>query len=414
MKAPLPDLFGNKSPQTDDEWNQLDYRAADIFSPHSPIDEEELFVGRIDLVEGLIETVFQRGQHAILYGERGVGKTSLANIIGTKLFTKSKRFSIIKRNCTEAHDFKLIWEHLFDTIDAGDGSTVGQNLHHDANAYDIYKCIDGLPNNLYPIFIIDEYDRIKDKEIHIKMADTTKYLSDYSSRATVVIVGVARDVRGLFGGHPSIERNVRQLPMPFMARTELAQIFDKRLPDLGMTFDEDALDTLIRLAQGLPGYTHLLGQNAARNAIRRRSLRIEVEDLNVALYKSIDACDEKIKNLYAVAVRSTKPANQYRQALLACAMAPIDERGYFPAKNVEEPFSQIMERQMKIPHFARHLAEFCDEERGPALVKEGKPKSFMYRFSDALLRPFVVIKGINDGLIPRDAIRHHQMTHETV
>jgi Cdc6-like AAA superfamily ATPase len=107
MKAPLPDLFGNKSPQTDDEWNQLDYRAADIFSPHSPIDEEELFVGRIDLVEGLIETVFQRGQHAILYGERGVGKTSLANIIGTKLFTKSKRFSIIKRNCTEAHDFKL-------------------------------------------------------------------------------------------------------------------------------------------------------------------------------------------------------------------------------------------------------------------------------------------------------------------
>src|ERR1700730_12913334 len=126
MISPLSDLFGNKGPQTDTEWNQLDFRAADIFSPHSPIDEEQLFVGRLALVDGLFETVFQRGQHAILYGERGVGKTSLANIIGTKVFERSKRYTFVKRNCTEAHDFKLIWEHLFDKFQLSDGSTLGQ------------------------------------------------------------------------------------------------------------------------------------------------------------------------------------------------------------------------------------------------------------------------------------------------
>lgn len=83
MAEEMADLFGKKAqPQTDDDWRQLDYRAADIFSPHAPIDEEQLFAGRLDLIEGLIETVFQRGQHAILYGERGVGKTSLVNILG--------------------------------------------------------------------------------------------------------------------------------------------------------------------------------------------------------------------------------------------------------------------------------------------------------------------------------------------
>jgi hypothetical protein len=386
------------------QWRSLDFRAVDIFSPHAPIDEEQLFVGRLDLVDGLIETVFQRGQHGILYGERGVGKTSLAYVLGTKIFAKSKRYTIIKRNCTEQHNFKLIWQHLFDKILTSDGSPLGDTLRRDCNAYDVYNAIENNASNIHPIFIIDEYDRIKDVETHTKMADTIKYLSDYSSRATVIIIGVARNVRGLFGGHPSIERNVRQLPMPFMNRAELAQIFDRRLPELGMTFDPDTQDTLIRLAQGLPGYTHLLGQNATRNAIKRRSLHIETEDLNAALYKSIDACDEKIKDLYDRAVRSTKPGNQYKQALLACALAPIDERGYFPAKAVKEPFSGIMGRQMEIPHFARHMTEFCDEERGPALIKEGKPKSYVFRFGDALLRPFVVIKGINEVIITGDAI----------
>jgi hypothetical protein len=171
-----------------------------------------------------------------------------------------------------------------------------------------------------------------------------------------------------------------------------------------MTFDVETQNTAIRLAQGLPGYTHLLGQNAARNAIKRRSLHIEMEDLNVALYKSIDACDEKIKDLYDRSVRSTKPNNQYRQALLACALAPIDGRGYFTAKAVKRPFSQIMRKEMDIPHFSRHLAEFCDPERGPPLVKVGRPRSFAFRFSDALLRPYVVIKGMNDGLIPRKTL----------
>jgi Cdc6-like AAA superfamily ATPase len=400
MAPDYGDLFGPRTaPQTNEEWNQLDYRAADIFSPHAPIDEEQLFAGRIDLLDGLIETVFQRGQHAILYGERGVGKTSLVNVLGTKIFAKSNRYKIVKRNCTADHSYRQIWTQLFDAFKLPSGDSLSEIVDRNTGAYEIYRAIENFPANMQPIFIIDEYDRIQDEDAHVKMADTIKYLSDYSARVTVIIVGVSRDVKGLFGGHPSIERNVRQLPMPLMNPDELAQIFERRLPDLGMTMDEHAQQTLIRLAQGLPGYTHLLGQNATRNAIKRRSLHVEMQDLNVSLKKSIDACDEKIKDLYDRAVRSTKPGNQYRQALLACALAPVNDRGYFSTKAVKGPFSKIMRKPMDIPHYARHLNEFCNKERGPTLIKEGKPKSYVFRFSDALLRPFVVIKGITDKLI---------------
>jgi hypothetical protein len=84
---------------------------------------------------------------------------------------------------------------------------------------------------------------------------------------------------------------------------------------------------------------------------------------------------------------------------LACALTPIDDRGYFAAADVKGPFSRIMGKPLDIPHYARHLNEFCDPKRGPSLVKVGQAKSYQFRFADALLRPFVVIKGINEGLI---------------
>jgi len=65
----------------------------------------------------------------------------------------------------------------------------------------------------------------------------------------------------------------------------------------------------------------------------------------------------------------------------------------------------LAKKEMEIPHFARHLTEFCTAERGPALLKEGRQRSYVYRFSDALLRPYVVIKGMQDKMIPKQALK---------
>ncbi len=352
-----------------------------------------------------METVFQRGQHAIIYGERGVGKTSLTRVLQKKIFVRATRYKIIHRNCTASHTFRTIWEHLLDDIKYDEDLRFSDLVDQNTDGYQLNKWIQSMPESFHPVFIIDEYDRVRDQRTHTQMADTIKYFSDFSCRATIIIVGVARNVKSLFGGHPSIERNIRQLPMPYMSNEELIQIIDKRLDDLGMSIDNYVRSTMVRLAQGLPGYTHLLGQNATRNAIRRRSMRIEMGDLNAALETSITTCDEKIRDLYAQSVRSTKPQNQYKEALLACALAPIDERGYFAAADVRIPFNRIMNRDdMDIPHFSRHIAQFCKDERGPALIQEGRPKSYQYRFSDALLRPYVVIKGINEKMVMPDMV----------
>ena len=51
------------------------------FSPGAPIDKKSLFAGRTAQVISVIQAIVQRGQHVVLFGERGVGKTSLAAVL---------------------------------------------------------------------------------------------------------------------------------------------------------------------------------------------------------------------------------------------------------------------------------------------------------------------------------------------
>jgi Cdc6-like AAA superfamily ATPase len=389
-------LSGPSIPATDEEWEKLDFQVQFAFTPHTAIDDQQLFAGRYDLIVRVIETVFQDGQHAIVYGDRGVGKTSFANIVGEKVFKRTNAVKTIKRSCTVEHDFKLIWQHVFDDYNY-EGVAAAEWLETHNNPFDIFKLLASMATTCRPIVIIDEFDRVQDPKTKILMADTIKYLSDYDKKTTVIIVGVADSVMELFSGHKSIPRSLEQIRMPRMNAAELQDIIRVRMSDVGMRMDMSTRDEIVRLSQGFPGFTHLLGQTSARAAIRRRSITVSDFDLAQAIPVAIEKADATIKDAYASAIRSSKPNNQYKQVLLACARAASDERGCFLANAVCDPLSHIVGRRREIPSFARHLNEFCDKDRGPALIKTGVPKRYEYRFADALLRPFITLNGAKDA-----------------
>lgn len=398
-----PSLFRDitqtpSAPHSLSEWMALDSAITQAFTPHAPIDEDTLFAGRMDLANDVIDAVFQKGCHAIIYGERGVGKTSFANILRDRVFSRSGMVKFIKRNCTATHTFKLIWQHALDgyTIE---GKSSKEYITDDTNAYDIYKFFDMLSPSDRPLLVIDEFDRVRDSDTYEKMADTIKYLADFNSNATVIIVGVGDNVHELFGGHPSIHRNVRQIKMPKMTRSELAGILERRVPIVNLAVPDAIIGKIVDLSQGFPGFTHLIAQATFRAAVARRDIHVTEVDLKNGIQKCVDLADEQVKNAYFKAVRSTKPNHYYKEAMTAFALAESNERGYFKAVAIKAPFSDIMGKEMDIPNFARHLKEFQDDERGPVLLREGKPKTYEYRFVDPLLKPFSILYGIKDQII---------------
>ncbi|MGH8769066.1 MAG: hypothetical protein ACREVT_12925, partial [Burkholderiales bacterium] len=102
----------------------------------------------------------------------------------------------------------------------------------------------------------------------------------------------------------------------------------------------------------------------------------------------------------ALAVHSNRQEALYRPILLACALAvPDDEAGHFTAQAVCEPLAQILKRKVSIATFDDQLKAFTTPERGNVLVRRGTSRKYKYRFSEPMMHPFVIMKGIKDGYI---------------
>jgi Cdc6-like AAA superfamily ATPase len=394
------------TPKTEEDWQDLEGRARHIFKPRAPIDDQTLFAGRGQQIMSLIDVIYETGSHAILHGERGVGKTSLANVIKDKILGPAKYTTVLKVSCSPGDVFSSIWSNVFFGYRWSDRS-VADVIAENPRPFTVYKVAESLGANRSYLVILDEFDRVQDGETKTLIADTIKYLSDNPVNFTVVVVGVGRSVDQLFGSHPSIQRCCTQIPMPRMQVGELTQIVASRVPRLGMSITDDVVASMIRFSQGLPGYMHLLGQLAAIVAIECRSLEIDDSHLKIAVQRAVELADESTRHEYHLAIRSTKTDNRYRQVLFACAKAKKNELGQFRAVDVCEPYSEVMERPMRIEHFARHLNAFCEQARGPALTKSGQKKGYMYQFSNPLLEPLVVMTGISEtGTVKKPARVH--------
>ena len=63
-----------------------------------------------------------------------------------------------------------------------------------------------------------------------------------------------------------------------------------------------------------------------------------------------------------------------------------------------------------IPQFIVHLKKFRTPGKGAILQDEGENWSRRYRFKTPLMRPYVVLKGIQDGFISQEDVMRFEYT----
>lgn len=364
------------------------------FSPSAPIDRKTLFAGRVDQLKDVLTTVTQRGQHAVIFGERGVGKTSLANVILEILGDQVNKADCGPINCDSTMDFSALWRKAFREMHTKDG-TLADLLPDRATPDDIRHVLQRVARTL---IVFDEADRIVDRKTTALLADTIKNLSDHSVETTIVIVGVADSVDALIAEHVSIERNLVQIRMPRMSDAEILEIIDKGASIVKMTIEGSARKRIARLSQGLPHYAHLLCLHAFQSAAFNSSLTVTDKEVTAAIAQALKKAQQSVVSAYQRAVTSPRD-NLYKQVLLACALADTDSLGYFYAGDVRDPMSKIMGRPYEIPAFSQHLNAFCEGDRGPILKRTGTARKYRFRFVNPLMQPYVIMHGIESGLL---------------
>lgn len=346
----------------------------------------------MDQVLDVINTVAQRGQHVMLYGERGVGKTSLANVLEDVFSDKDlARFESVRVNCNANDDFMSIWANVFHELEqAGEGQWDEADVPEEPEQ--VRHTLEGLDKRM--LIVVDELDRLQNLNALSLLADTVKTLSDHSVGATLVLVGVADSVDELIGDHRSVTRALNQIHMPRMSVPELEEIVDKGLAELALSISAEVKRRIARLSEGLPHYTHLLTLHAAQRAIADDRTDIRDGDVDDAVQLAVHKAQHSIRTAYDLATRSPRSDTLFEQALLACALAHKGPLGHFTAGAVRKPMSRIMGYTVEISKFNRHLNAFTDPSRGHVLEKTGEPRSWFYRFTDPVLQPFVILRGL--------------------
>ena len=396
------------TPATPDDWAILRAEVTEAFSPGAPVQERDLFSGRASQIGLLEDAVSQRGRHAIVFGERGVGKTSLANVLPLLMHRPNKDLIYVRVNCDPLDTFVSLWKKVFkrmtyvtSTLEGPVTKKISEDFGADLAPDDVQLVLGEFSANHIPIIVLDEFDRIKDSTTTQLVADTIKALSDYSVNATVVIVGVAEDVSSLIQGHESITRSLVQIKMPRMSTEELKQLVLARYARCGILTDADAVWKIIFLSRGLPYYAHLLAMHAARNAIDKRKIMVNHDDVDRALEAAITELDQSIKEKYVIAVRSQRSEDTlYAPVLLACAFAATDELGRFQQSAVAAPLNRIIKgKTYQASTFALHMNAFTEDDRGCVLQRFGTARNYRYRFADPMMQPYVILKGLNDGYL---------------
>ena len=373
-----------------------------VFSPSSPIKKSDFFSGRITQIDKICDVINEDGQHVIVYGEIGVGKTSFANIISESL----TNIYPIKITCNKNDTFHTLWKQAFNQIQFSKtiaglgfkpeikkelvnfGNTLDINSDYFNN--DIINCLNSIPNKF--LFIFDEFDNIEDLKTKSNFADLIKAFSDNNINTTIVIVGIADDISDLIGSHPSLERCLKQIKMPRMSDKESEEIILKGLSKLELTISDNIKNKIIEFSSGFPHYIHLLCKYGAKELIENEKKDFGDAYLTIAIRKGIENTNENLKSSFRIATINNSTSEKWMYILYACALCSLDKYNCFERSKIVELYNVITRKKVNGNALSYNLKQLCTSERGDILQKVGKGLHSRYRFTNPMMRAYIKLK----------------------
>lgn len=383
------------------------------FRPFSPIDLPEFFKGRLDKIALLVSELQTPGRQVAIYGERGVGKTSLAVL--AYFYAGFPDASTHFVRCERSSNYNRIFGHLLmkagieylpngreiesslgigvkggpisaqkgkrsrsksRSIDAG--SSIGPDL-----LLRIFKENDGL-------LVIDEYDRVNDSETHVRLAETLKHFSDACSKTKIIVVGVSNTVTGLVGEHESLTRSLAQIKLERMTNEELTEIIDTGAERTNVAFLPEVRERIVLLSDGFPFYTHLLGlycaEDAGRMLLENKEAKVSVgqPELERAIRRAIEGAEGSLFDDYQNAVITTKRKTEMFK-LVVWGVAYAQQREVH-IKEIAQNIAYLVGQAPRVEALSNYLGPLTKPEKSNVLyrVRQG-----YYKFSNPLMRAYV-------------------------
>lgn len=424
----------------DDREAFLDYmaRCDQAFRPFAPINLPEFLRGRRTHIETLQRELAAAGRQVAIYGERGVGKTSLANVAWYFARISEERSYLAR--CEQGSTYETIFGELLRqagmtylpgdredevSYDGGLGAGIvsaSRKKVTRSTSVSLESTRSIRPALLLERFakedgllIIDEYDRVRDVGTHTRLAETIKHFSDGDSRTKIIVVGVAETLTELIGQHQSLTRSLAQIRLERMSPQELEEIVSTGERRVGIIFEPAIRRRIIALSDGFPYYTHLLCKYASEEAGKilrsNPNARVVVSDRDYrkALESAIETAEESLIHAYQEAVITVKrKTDMFRNVLWAIAYADSTE---VQVREIAENIGQLTGKTPPVEALNNYLGPLVKRDKGEILerVRQG-----YYRYANPLMRAYVRLNLERHSIFDRGGQLRFPWMHEEV
>lgn len=372
----------------------------EAFVPMKPV-STNFFCGRTGEVEKIVTDIVNPGAHVLLYGDRGVGKTSLATHSCEQLVSHGyiERFIVVR--CSRGDTFESVLRQIFDrlgirkvvkrasTSSVEGGFSLVKGGHSSSTEEDVandfsspsWAARELAGNNI--VVVIDEFDTIEDAKEKEKFAQFIKILSDSEAALSLLVVGIAMSAAELLEGHKSVSRSLTEVRLDRMSEEELLDIIRKGEERTGLKFEDEVKERIVKSSFGFPYFTHLLALRSAEEAVVSDLKVVTGDMLNVGLEKALNDNLATFKEEYDNAIGS----NETKRKVIYCCAQFGNE--VFSAENIRKKYEMLYGEKIESISVSNAIAKAMSDTPDTILRRR---KQGSYYFNDPRMPVYIVLR----------------------
>ncbi|MFE5835819.1 AAA family ATPase [Arthrobacter sp. NPDC056493] len=241
------------------------------------------------------------------------------------------------------------------------------------------------------LIVLDNFQNIKDPAVRERVAQGMEILSDRAGRSEgrdfkFVVIGIASDAATLLGDSRSYGRRTTELGVPRMPDDEIAEILRRGFQILDINVEDSLVEHLVFYSDGFPYFAHLLGLEIARATRRAGEDTVTPVSLDVALKRAAKAVSSSYAERIRLAYEAGGDVQPRRRILGLLAKSP--ERVWTATEVVDLWEAAYSESR---PGLHSSLGKLAEEKYGKILVRRGTKRRYVFAFSDPHLRPYLRI-----------------------
>jgi AAA domain len=401
----------------------------DVFTPKT-IATREMFERRNEsdldgnpgLQDNLRDALRESGGQVVLYGDTGVGKSSLL-----RYAAEDEQLETVLVECLSSKSYEDLMEDairkLVDVREISRTTTtsIGAEVEGAAKVKFLvslkgkltgsrekgreFEVVQASPLDALlaamratktDLLVLDNFQNIASVDSRHLVAQTMEFLSDRAAETgdvKAVVIGIADDAPALIGGSGSFRRRVTEIGVPRMPDDEIRSVLVRGFNLLEVAVSPDVLARLVFYSDGFPYFAHLLGLHAARWARRQQSHTVNIDDVDRALKRAVNSVDQS----YADRIQKAFEAGgdvQPRKSLLRI-FAQSDRREWKSPDVIAAWEAKFGQRDAyQFLHVA--LAALLDEAHGKILKRKGTRNKYVYQFDDPYMRPYLRLTQTED------------------